>query len=185
LQISWQDSNWIPNLTPDNVLDYFSQRSNPFYDRTCNNEVIKMQRLEASRLKSLTGIEYDLIHVQDPILYIIRKQHRHSPTEVTPLAEYYVLAGVVYQAPDLASVLNSRLLSALYHIQSAYNEAMSYSRFEAGKDYYWEFEKKGITSPRRPSSSNRHELSSTLFQRKKVDAVLTDFSKKFPPKHIK
>lgn len=51
LQISWQDSNWIPNLNPDNVLDYFSQRSNPFYDRTCNNEVIKMQRLEASRLK--------------------------------------------------------------------------------------------------------------------------------------
>ena len=30
---------------------------------------------------------------------------------VTPLADYYMLAGVVYQAPDLCSVINSRLVS--------------------------------------------------------------------------
>lgn len=27
----------------------------------------------------MTGIEYELIHGQDPILYVIRKQERHSP----------------------------------------------------------------------------------------------------------
>lgn len=59
----------------------------------------------------MTGIEYVLLHVQEPILYVIRKQHRHSPTQTTPLADYYIIAGVVYQAPDLASVLNSRLVS--------------------------------------------------------------------------
>lgn len=63
----------------------------------------------------MTGLEYILLHVQDPILYVIRKQHRHSPTQATPLADYYIIAGIVYQAPDLASVLNSRLVSsALY-----------------------------------------------------------------------
>lgn len=60
----------------------------------------------------MTGLEYVLLHVQEPILYVIRKQHRHSPQQVTPLADYYIIAGVVYQAPDLASVLNSRLVSS-------------------------------------------------------------------------
>ena len=27
----------------------------------------------------MTGIEYELIHGQDPILYVIRKQDRHAP----------------------------------------------------------------------------------------------------------
>lgn len=63
--------------------------------------------------RNMTGLEYILLHVQDPILYVIRKQHRHSPTQATPLADYYIIAGIVYQAPDLASVLNSRLVSII------------------------------------------------------------------------
>lgn len=58
----------------------------------------------------MTGPEYVLLHVQEPILYVIRKQHRHSPTQATPIADYYIIAGVVYQAPDLGSVVNSRLV---------------------------------------------------------------------------
>ena len=38
-------------LNPTNIMDYFSERSNPFYDRTCNNETIKMQRLSPEHLK--------------------------------------------------------------------------------------------------------------------------------------
>lgn len=62
---------------------------------------------------NMVGMEYILLHVQDPILYVIRKQHRHSPTEATPMADYYIIAGTIYQAPDLASVFNSRLVSSL------------------------------------------------------------------------
>lgn len=58
----------------------------------------------------MVGVEYILLHVQDPILYVIRKQHRYSPTEATPMADYYIIAGTVYQAPDLCSVFNSRLV---------------------------------------------------------------------------
>lgn len=29
---------------------------------------------------------------------------------VTPLADYYILGGVVYQCPDLWSIINSRLV---------------------------------------------------------------------------
>lgn len=60
---------------------------------------------------NMTGLEYILLHVQEPILYVIRKQHRYSPTTATPVADYYIIAGVVYQAPDLGSVVSSRLVS--------------------------------------------------------------------------
>lgn len=50
LSISWHNSAWIPVLNPTNVLEYFSDKSNPFYDRQCNNEIIKMQRLSPEQL---------------------------------------------------------------------------------------------------------------------------------------
>lgn len=65
----------------------------------------------------MTGLEYILLHVQEPILYVIRKQHRHSPTLAAPLADYYIIAGVVYQAPDLGSVVSSRLVSEQVYIE--------------------------------------------------------------------
>lgn len=62
----------------------------------------------------MTGLEYILLHVQEPILYVIRKQHRHTRTHAEPFADYYIIAGIVYQAPDLASILNSRLVSMIF-----------------------------------------------------------------------
>ena len=58
----------------------------------------------------MTGLEYILLHVQEPILYVIRKQHRTSPTQIVPVADYYIIAGIVYQAPDLISIVNCRLV---------------------------------------------------------------------------
>lgn len=49
--VSWCDSAWIPILNPATVMDYFSEKSNPFYDRTCNNEIVKMQRMNLDQLK--------------------------------------------------------------------------------------------------------------------------------------
>lgn len=87
----------------------------------------------------MTGREYILLHVQEPILYVIRKQHRHSPTDVTPMADYYIIAGTVYQAPDLANVFNSRLLSLTQHLQSSFEETSGYSRYHPNKGYSWDF----------------------------------------------
>jgi mediator of RNA polymerase II transcription subunit 6 len=57
-----------------------------------------------------------LLHVQEPILYVIRKQHRHSAAVVTPLVDFYIIAGVVYQAPDLDYVINSRIVRKLENV---------------------------------------------------------------------
>lgn len=181
LGLSWHDSTWIPILNTTNVMEYFSQASNPFFDRTCNNEIVKMQRLNPDQLLNMSGLEYALLHVQEPILYVIRKQHRHSPQQVTPLAEYYIIAGIVYQAPDLASVLNSRLLSAVYHIQSSFEEAFNFSRYHPSKGYYWDFKsQKGAEKIKTVEKEKPKEESSSLFQRQRVDMLLGELIKKFP-----
>ncbi|XP_039597538.1 mediator of RNA polymerase II transcription subunit 6 [Polypterus senegalus] len=179
LGISWVDSGLVPLLNPGNVLDYFSERSNPFYDRTCNNEVVKMQRLTLDHLNQMVGVEYILLHAQEPILYIIRKQQRQSPTQVAPLADYYIILGVVYQAPDLGSVIGSRVLSAVHGIQSAFDEAMSYCRYHPSKGYWWQFKDHDEREKSKPKSVKKEEPSS-LFQRQRVDMLLLDLQQKFP-----
>ncbi|XP_072929824.1 mediator of RNA polymerase II transcription subunit 6 [Epargyreus clarus] len=188
LGLSWHDSAWIPSLNPSNIMEYFSERSNPFFDRTCNNEVVKMQRLSMDQLQNMTGLEYILLHVQDPILYVIRKQQRHSPIQTIPLADYYIIAGIVYQAPDLASVLNSRLLSAVHHLQGSLEETMSYSKYHPSKGYWWDFKpnKSGVSpfnnnqSSTKDTSSTPKEEPSTLFQRQRVDMLLAELIRQFP-----
>ncbi|XP_058808989.1 mediator of RNA polymerase II transcription subunit 6 [Phymastichus coffea] len=178
LGLSWHDSAWIPILNPNNIMDYFSERSNPFYDRTCNNEMVKMQRLSLDQLQNMTGLEYILLHVQEPILYVIRKQHRHCSTQATPIADYYIIAGVVYQAPDLASVVNSRLLSAVHHLQSAFEETSACARYHPSKGYSWDF-KNGKTAAAKKETPVREEPS-TLFQRQRVDILLRELVRKYP-----
>ncbi|XP_053685247.1 mediator of RNA polymerase II transcription subunit 6-like [Sabethes cyaneus] len=184
LWISWHDSNWIPILNPTNVMDYFSEKSNPFYDRTCNNEIVRMQRQSLDVLNNMTGVEYILLHVQDPILYVIRKQHRHNSNEATPLADYYIIAGTVYQAPDLSSVFNSRILSTVHHLQSAFEEASSFSRYHPSKGYSWDFSSnKAITEKNRSEKEKdvpAKEEPSSIFQRQRVDMLLADLLRKFP-----
>ncbi|CAH0728468.1 unnamed protein product, partial [Brenthis ino] len=186
LGLSWHDSAWIPSLNPSNIMDYFSERSNPFFDRTCNNEVVKMQRLSMDQLQNMTGLEYILLHVQEPILYVIRKQHRHSPVQTIPLADYYIIAGIVYQAPDLASVLNSRLLSAVHHLQCSFEETMAYSKYHPSKGYWWDFKANksgpfniGQSAPKEVANTPKEEPS-TLFQRQRVDMLLAELVRQFP-----
>jgi MED6 mediator sub complex component len=73
LCLSWHDSGWIPFLNATNVLDYFSERSNPFYDRQCNNEVIKMQRLSPEHIKYVSE---SLFRVISQTMWRRRKTYR-------------------------------------------------------------------------------------------------------------
>ena len=51
LWLSWHDTQMMAGLSPQTVMDYFCRKSNPFYDRVCNNETIRMQRLSLEHLK--------------------------------------------------------------------------------------------------------------------------------------
>uniref|UniRef100_A0A6B2G6T1 Mediator of RNA polymerase II transcription subunit 6 n=1 Tax=Myxobolus squamalis TaxID=59785 RepID=A0A6B2G6T1_MYXSQ len=114
--LSWRDEACLPNLNGNTVLNYFCQTSNPFYDRTCNNEIIKMQRLNISALVNMCGIEYELITNQEPALYVICKQKRVNVNSAVPIAYYYILNGTVYQCPDALCFVRNKLVR-LIHIQ--------------------------------------------------------------------
>lgn len=135
-------------------------------------------------MTNMTGLEYILLHVQEPILYVIRKQHRHSPSQATPLTDFYIIAGVVYQAPDLCSVLNSRLLNTVTALQTAFEEARSFSQYHPSKGYYWDFKGKDKTEKATGEDKKKQkEEPSSLFQRQRVDILLAELGKKFPPKY--
>lgn len=145
--------------------------------------MVKMQRVTLDHLNQMVGIEYILLHAQEPILFIIRKQQRQSPTQVIPLADYYIIAGVIYQAPDLGSVVNSRVLTAVHGIQSAFEDAMSYCRYHPSKGYWWHFRDQEERDKTKPKAKKKEEPSS-IFQRQRVDALLLDLRHKFPPKFV-
>lgn len=138
----------------------------------------------------MEGLEYELLHVQEPILYVIRKQWRQSVTTANPLCDYYILAGYVYQSPDLNSVLNSRLLTAVYHLISGFEETHSYMRYHPTRGYSWDFGKdsqndKDKDVPEKEKERVKERAKDDMgssFQRRRVDMILTDLIKKFPPK---
>ncbi|EDV91381.1 mediator of RNA polymerase II transcription subunit 6 [Drosophila grimshawi] len=186
LRLSWHDTQMIATLSPQTVMDYFCRKSNPFYDHMCNNETIRMQRLGVEHLHNMLGLEYILLHVAEPILYVIRKQHRHNPAEATPIADYYIIGGTIYKAPDLANVINARVLNTVVNLQSAFEEASSYARYHPNKGYTWDFSSNKILSDKskadkKDSSATKDDSSGTLFQKQRVDMLLAELLRKFPP----
>ncbi|XP_037958815.1 mediator of RNA polymerase II transcription subunit 6 [Teleopsis dalmanni] len=186
LWVSWHDSSMIATLNGQNVMDYFCRKSNPFYERTCNNETIRMQRLSMEHLVNMVGVEYILLHVAEPILYVVRKQHRHSQTNTTPMADYYIIAGTIYKAPDLGNVVNSRILNTVNHLQSAFEEVSGYARYNPNKGYSWDFTANKSLSDKSKSGNNKNanqgkDESATVFQKQRVDMLLAELLRKFPP----
>jgi mediator of RNA polymerase II transcription subunit 6 len=58
----------------------------------------------------LQGIEFEVVAAQPPKLFVIEKRRRATPEIAEALARYYVSGGVIYQAPDLRSVMTTYLV---------------------------------------------------------------------------
>lgn len=103
---------------------------------------------------------------------------------VTAVAVYYILAGTVYQAPDLWSVINSRLLNTSHFLHSAATELNSYVRYHPSNGYYWDIKNPGnggrVTFVPTDPTRKVTEETGTGFQRKNVDGLLSSFTQKFP-----
>ncbi|KAL9934979.1 hypothetical protein V8E36_006055 [Tilletia maclaganii] len=138
-------------LTRQNILDYFSR--SPFYDLQSTNQVLRMQNIavtggfmsslggdqkEEEDLKRFTGIEFVVIHAQPDALFVIHKRRRTSPTETTPLAAYYVLSGTIYQAPDMHTVLGSKMLTSVTALRNAIDAfRQAEPPFSIRRGYQW------------------------------------------------
>lgn len=138
-ELQWRAPEWTQmyGLRTDNVLEYFSL--SPFYDRSSNNQVLKMQssyneqlqnRTDLQKeLKNMKGLEFTLAVAQEPDVWIIRRQMRFSPTEAEIIATYFVVGENIYQAPSIYSVVASRLLSTTKYLNEALDVARSLPKF--------------------------------------------------------
>jgi len=52
-------------------------------------------------------------------LFFIEKRVRKSPSESQTVSVYYVLDFVIYQAPTLASIINTRVNNAIFFVKKA------------------------------------------------------------------
>lgn len=109
------DLNWLKTnpLTLETALIYFSK--SPFYDKTCNNEILHMQSqfssIKPSQLNMLIGIEYQ-VELMNSVL-VINKIFRESQNVTRLLECYYIVYGTIYKAPTLSEIYNTRLYNAM------------------------------------------------------------------------
>mmetsp|Transcript_31214 Transcript_31214/g.50080 ORF Transcript_31214/g.50080 Transcript_31214/m.50080 type:complete len:165 (-) Transcript_31214:1260-1754(-) len=89
----------------------------------------------------MKGIEYRLLHSgHEPVLFIVVKQERTSPSIVRRLALYYILHKTVYQAPTLQKLVLSRLIKCTSHVQKAFDGLDKASRYTPSEGFTWHFE---------------------------------------------
>ncbi|CAM9139609.1 unnamed protein product [Scytosiphon promiscuus] len=164
-QRSFIDPVWLQQwgLGPENVLDYFAL--SPFYNKACNNEQCRMQGVDPREgLLNLTGLEFMLEKLPQEMsflqpgqsapagpqprrLFVIKKQVRKSPTSVEVQAIYYVMEGVIYQAPTVQKLIRSRLSKFTHHLNNAFVEVSKLADLKdsaGGYDWTWQKETKAL-----------------------------------------
>lgn len=191
-EVQWRAPEYIQafGLRTDNVLDYFAQ--SPFYDRSSNNQVLKMQsqfndnfygRQDLySELKNMKGIEFVIVLAREPDLWIIRKQQRLSPMEVRLKATYFVVGGNIYQAPSVYSIVSSRLLSTTLNLSKALDIAASLPSFSPSQGYSYLDEHNTIAGLDE-SASGANSASATPIAAKKTPrntGLLSNYNSPMP-----
>ncbi|KAL3699480.1 hypothetical protein R1sor_017502 [Riccia sorocarpa] len=180
--ISFRDQLWLNQFPLDRnlVFDYFAL--SPFYDRTCNNEQLRIRQihpLDPNHLTKMTGIEYILHEAMEPHLFIIRKQKREGPEKVTVMSAYYVLDGSIYQSPQLYNVIGSRAVRAIYHISEAFSGAASKlekigHEVESGKT-------KPENAAEEPTREKVAENTIDIKEAVRLDQILAGVFRRLPP----
>lgn len=177
-EIQWKSPEWIQQfgLHTSNVLDYFSEL--PFYDRTSNNQVLRMQfqfqqippnvhpqKYLQDKLTEMVGTEFVIAFAREPDFWVVRRQHRLDPQTTITENDYYIIGANVYQSPLIYDVLLARLLLSVLYMKNclgALNKLGTFSISEGGHVYATDLEapgdsrkqtSKGYATPNPPSTA--------------------------------
>ena len=117
-QSAWRYDEWLAAYALDerSVLDYFAH--SPYYDLDCLNEQAKAHGLTPDEVRQLTGTEFG-VAAAAPDLFVIERRLRRGPDDVGIVAVFYVLQGTLYVAPDLHTLLSSRVERAAWRLEQA------------------------------------------------------------------
>ena len=137
------------------------------------NDVLGTRQKFESHLRQQRGTQYVVEH--DPLeekvfiegpngrepsnVWVIRKQNREneSDSSVTPVAYYYIVNDVIYQAPSVASVLNYRMLNTVSALDKVFSAPPDLSFFSVSH---------GHTYSKPVQKSTNQELGGTSQQSK-------------------
>lgn len=176
-EIQWKSPEWIQQfgLHTGNVLDYFSE--SPFYDRTSNNQVLRMQfqfqqippdihpqKHFQNKLTEMVGIEFVVAYVREPDFWIIRKQQRLDPNSALTEQDYYIIGANVYQSPKIYDILSARLLSTALSMKKSIdllNDMSTFSISEGGHTYPSSEETTGKASAPSDSAPSTNTVAPT------------------------
>lgn len=116
-------------LNKDNVLEYFS--TSPFYDKSCNNEVLKMQtqfRLldKDLNVSTMVGLFYEVMDTDEP--FVIKKAYNNGDS-IDALRFYYIIHGYIYCAPTNYSIYRYRVSNAMWILNSFINKMIEKKKF--------------------------------------------------------
>ena len=140
------------NLNENLIMDYFSL--SPFYDKQCNNELIKMQNITnnvlinndyiSQQLKYFKGLEFVLVKWDSPSLFIINKQFRLNENQVRVLSVYYCLNNNLFMAPNIFNCLTSKISTATSSLTFSLNDFKSnLNKFNPRLGYQWDINYSG------------------------------------------
>jgi mediator of RNA polymerase II transcription subunit 6 len=68
----------------------------------------------------------------------------------------------------------------VHHLQSAFEETNSYSRYHPSKGYSWDLKERKVPERLAAKKEMQREEPSSLFQRLRVDMLLAELTRKFP-----
>lgn len=166
--VKWIDVTWLAlfPLNASTALDYFSLSQ--FYSRNCNNELIKMQRLDPALLTTMTGIEYGLEPcASDSAVFVIVKRRRaKTEPQLTTLATYYIVEGEVFQAPNAQVVVANRFTQAMLHLRKSFAAVRDATVLTPAGEHRWSpapGAAAGAPPPRALSVSENRATAAVLF----------------------
>ena len=132
MALVFKDIHWL-NVTGGlssarRVLEYFY--SSPFYDKTSDNEALRLQgvmNVEFDYLLGLRGIQYicdEMIknpYDSNTFIYVVKKIRRNSAKNYDVLDIYYCLEGEIYKVPDFYGLIKTRYQATAHEIKNSFN----------------------------------------------------------------
>ena len=133
--LQWSNDAFLynPGLRAETVLDYV--RMSVFYDKSCINERLRAQGLpHPDESSEELGLRYVRLPSKfEPNLFIIKMQHvvkQNNVLDVRDIALYYVNLGVMYQAPNVRSLVMARMQNCADRIKKAFDLLQSRVKFD-------------------------------------------------------
>lgn len=110
-----------PYLQHSIIMDIFYQSD--FYEKESSNEVLRSQLIPvtAENLAPLRGIEFVVVKSSpDKSMFWIEKRNRISDNLFEVVSVYYFSDFVIYQAPTLAGMIDTKLNNAIFYTKQAF-----------------------------------------------------------------